>query len=202
MLEDRGRARGLQRLLGRRPPQPASSAADRPVARPLPSSRSSCRPPPATRARALKSAPRGPRPPADAAGTGPGTSPHSRGVGITLPGFASPSGSNAQRSFWNAARSGSANIFGMCCFLSTPTPCSPVIEPPSSTHALRILPDSSSAALGLALVGASSRRAGAGCRRRRGTRWPRSGRTPADSASIRASTSGSRVRGTTPSCTK
>ena len=79
------------------------------------------------------------------AGTGPGTSPHSRGVGITLPGLASPAGSNAQRSRWNAARSGSSNIFGMCFFLSTPTPCSPVIEPPASRQASRISPDSSSA---------------------------------------------------------
>ena len=52
-------------------------------------------------------------PPAGAAGTGPGTSPHSRGVGITLPGLARPPGSNAQRSRWNASRSGSSNIFGM-----------------------------------------------------------------------------------------
>ncbi len=44
---------------------------------------------------------------------GPGTSPQSRGVGITLPGFARWSGSNAQRSFWNAARSSSPNIAGM-----------------------------------------------------------------------------------------
>ncbi len=44
---------------------------------------------------------------------GPGTSPHSRGAGITLPGFARCSGSNAQRRRWNADRSGSSNIDGM-----------------------------------------------------------------------------------------
>ncbi len=44
---------------------------------------------------------------------GPGTSPQSRGVGITFPGFASPAGSNAQRRRWNASRSASENISGM-----------------------------------------------------------------------------------------
>ena len=44
---------------------------------------------------------------------GPGTSPHRRGVGMTFPGLARCSGSKAQRSFWNAARSGSENIDGM-----------------------------------------------------------------------------------------
>ena len=35
------------------------------------------------------------------------------GVGMTLPGLASPSGSKAQRSFWKASRSASLNILGM-----------------------------------------------------------------------------------------
>ena len=64
---------------------------------------------------------------------------------MTLPGLARPCGSNAQRSFWKAARSGSPNIRGMWCFLSTPTPCSPVIEPPASTHASRMREASSAA---------------------------------------------------------
>ena len=43
----------------------------------------------------------------------PGTSPQSRGVGITLPGFARPAGSNAQRSRVKASKSGSSNMRGM-----------------------------------------------------------------------------------------
>ena len=43
----------------------------------------------------------------------PGTSPHRRGVGITLPGLARWSGSNAQRRRWNAPRSASENWSGM-----------------------------------------------------------------------------------------
>ena len=50
--------------------------------------------------------------------------------------------------------------------------------------------------------GRRNRPAGAGCRRRRGRRWRRASRTPCPSSSMRSSTSGSLVRGITPSCTK
>ena len=132
----------------RRAPQRLGAAADRPHRlRRRARARAAARRPPATRLGPRHSEPlrQARRPRADAGGTGPGTSPHSRGVGITLPGLASPAGSNAQRRRWNASRSASPNIFGMCFFLSTPTPCSPVIEPPASRQASRIRPDSSSA---------------------------------------------------------
>ena len=81
------------------------------------------------------------------------------------------------------------NIAGMYARLSTPTPCSPVIEPPSSTHVRRSAGELLGA-LGLARAAPSrSRRAGGGCRRRRGrrsrpaactrTRARRSGAAPA-----------------------
>ena len=44
------------------------------------------------------------------------------------------------------SRSSAPNIFGMYRDLSTPTPCSPVIDPPYSMHVSRIAPDSTSAA--------------------------------------------------------
>jgi len=44
------------------------------------------------------------------------------------------------------SRSSALNIFGMYRDLSTPTPCSPVIEPPCSRQASRIAPDTFSAA--------------------------------------------------------
>ena len=57
--------------------------------------------------------------------------------------------------------------------------------------------------LGLALdARRRNRPAGAGCRRRRGRRWRRSCRTRSPSSSMRSSTSGSLVRGITPSWTK
>ena len=44
------------------------------------------------------------------------------------------------------SRSSALNIFGMYRDLSTPTPCSPVIDPPYSMHVSRIAPDTFSAA--------------------------------------------------------
>ena len=55
---------------------------------------------------------------------------------------------------------------------STPTPCSPVMVPPTSTQSSRISPPKASARSQFAgLVGVVTGSAGAGCRRRRGTRW-------------------------------
>ena len=94
----------------------------------------------------LKTAPPDLRRPAGARrGAGPGTSPHSRGVGKILPGLHSPAGSNAQRSSCMVSRSSRVNIFVMYLDLSVPTPCSPVIEPPCSMHRSRMAPDTSSA---------------------------------------------------------
>ena len=79
-----------------------------------------------------------PREPGPARAYGPGRSPHRRGVGNTLPGLQRPAGSNAQRSRCIVSRSFGPNIFGIAPFLSTPTPCSPVIEPPWARQTSRI----------------------------------------------------------------
>src|SRR4029453_13795626 len=69
---------------------------------------------------------------------GPGRSPHTRGGGHPLPGLLRPSGSKAQRASCMASRSAALNCLGRYCFLSKPTPCSPVIEPPCSRQVHRI----------------------------------------------------------------
>src|SRR6267142_4749879 len=76
----------------------------------------------------------------------PGFSPHSRGRGNTLLGFESCSGSNAQRTRCMVCKSGSLYIFDIIFFLSSPTPCSPVIDPPAPMHSSKILLESPSAA--------------------------------------------------------
>ena len=93
------------------------------------------------------------------------------------------------------------NIRGMYFALSMPTPCSPVIEPPCSMHRSRIAPETSSARS--ASPGTASSKSTSGCRlpspawNTLATRTPDAG----DSAAIRRSTSGSAVRGMTPSWT-
>ena len=87
--------------------------------------------------------------PATSSGCGtysPGFSPHRRVRGNTLVGFDSCKGSKAQRTRCMVSRSGSANIFDIMCFFSSPTPCSPVIEPPFSMHSSRMRSDNRSAA--------------------------------------------------------
>ena len=76
---------------------------------------------------------------AGARGTGPAPRRTAAASGRACPGFASPRGSKARRSRCIAARSSSPNISGIAHALSVPTPCSPVIEPPASTQASRIL---------------------------------------------------------------
>jgi hypothetical protein len=99
------------------------------------------------------------------------------------------------------SRSAALNILGMYRDLSTPTPCSPVIEPPASRHASRIWPDTSSAAA--SCPGTASSYSTSGCRfpspawNTFATRIP----AEADSDAICASTAPSDVRGTTPSWT-
>src|ERR1700722_2303616 len=73
-------------------------------------------------------------------------SPHNRGRGKTLVGFESCNGSNAHRTRCIVSKSGSANITDMYFFFSSPTPCSPVIEPPAFTHNSTIRNANSSAA--------------------------------------------------------
>ena len=106
----------------------------------------------------------------------PGRSPHSRGVGNTLPGLAMPSGSNAQRTSCMVSRSSGVNCLAILWRFSCPTPCSPVIEPPEAMHRSRIAPASSSASSAWPSTGRRTARAGAGCRRRRGRRWRRAAR--------------------------
>jgi len=72
--------------------------------------------------------------------------PQRRGVGKIFVGFESCSGSKAQRTRCMVTKSGSANIFDIIFFLSSPTPCSPVIEPPAAMHNSRILLERASAA--------------------------------------------------------
>src|ERR1700677_3605529 len=61
-------------------------------------------------------------------------SPQSRGRGNTLSGFEIFPGSKLQRTRCMVSRSGSEYIYPSACCFSLPTPCSPVIEPPWSTH--------------------------------------------------------------------
>ena len=68
------------------------------------------------------------------------------GVGKTLPGLEMLSGSKAQRTICMVSRSSSSYMRGMYFALSTPTPCSPVMEPPCSMHRSRIAPLTRSAA--------------------------------------------------------
>ena len=110
-------------------------------------------------------------------GTAPAPRRRAAASGRACPGLASPCGSKALRKRCIAARSASLNISGIAHALSVPTPCSPVIEPPASTHASRIGCASSSARAACALDRVRRRgRAGAGCRRRRGRRCRRAGR--------------------------
>ena len=138
----------------------------------------------------------------DAARYGPGTSPHSRGVGSTLPGLQRRCGSNASRTACITSRSSSREHPRHVVRLSAPTPCSPVIDPPASTQYVRISPATSSASVRLArhpLVVADQRVqvAVAGVKHVADAQ----ARPRSTSARIRPSTSGSLVRGTTPSCT-
>ena len=127
------------------------------VRRPAPASRTSRRPRPGPRARSVSSSvgrtlirrPPRVRPAASgcAALRRPGTSPHSRGVGKTLPGFEMFVGSKAQRTSCMVSRS----VVGVHPrhvrrLVRSPTPCSPVIDPPCSMQRSRIAPLTFSAA--------------------------------------------------------
>src|SRR5258706_11520501 len=59
-------------------------------------------------------------------------------VGTALPGFKSPSGSNAALTAGNVARSAGRNWLHIWLIFSMPTPCSPVIVPPTSMHSSRM----------------------------------------------------------------
>src|SRR4029077_14794803 len=65
--------------------------------------------------------------------------------GKTLLGLESSKGSKAQRTRCIVSRSGSLYIFDIIFFLSSPTPCSPVIDPPAAMHNSKILLESISA---------------------------------------------------------
>ena len=134
---------------------------------------------------------------------GPGFSPHRRGVGNTLPGVAqavagrTPGGRGP-----SSSRSSSPNIFGIEQALSR---ADAVLAGDRPAGVDAQLDDRLRPASRPALPRRRPRRrtapAGGGCRRRRGRRWPT--RSPALGAqlAIARSTSGSRVRGMTPSCT-
>ena len=124
---------------------------------------------------------------------GPGTSPHSRGVGSSFPGLQSPSGSNAraggpsprgrpQRTSRHRARlvDADAVLAG---------------ERPARVDArVQDLGRDRSARSPRPRPRRRRGRAGAGCRRRRGTRSPTRRPDSSPSASIRRSTSGARAR--------
>ena len=110
--------------------------------------------------------------------------------GRACPGSRGPPGRTRCAAASSPSRSASLNISGIAHALSVPTPCSPVIEPPASTHASRIWLASSSARVGLAFDPRRRRaRADAGCRRRHGRRCRRAARARCESSSIRRSTS-------------
>src|SRR5690554_2092305 len=66
-------------------------------------------------------------------------------VGMFLPGLSRPSGSNAAFTAWKVSSSSSLNCEHIWLIFSRPTPCSPVIEPPTATQSSRILPPTASA---------------------------------------------------------
>ena len=59
-------------------------------------------------------------------------------VGIALPGLSRPCGSNARLTPWKASAARPANCAHIWLSFSTPTPCSPVIVPPTATHSSRM----------------------------------------------------------------
>ena len=64
---------------------------------------------------------------------GTGTSPHRRGVGKTLPGLQDPGRiERAAHELHGVEVVGGEHLAACDCFLSAPTPCSPVIAPPAS----------------------------------------------------------------------
>src|SRR5690606_14193132 len=65
-------------------------------------------------------------------------------VGMALPGLSSPSGSKAALIAKNCSSSALLNCTHIWLIFSTPTPCSPLMVPPTSMHSSRILPPSSS----------------------------------------------------------
>ena len=91
--------------------------------------------------------------PARVGGRDTGRAPRRRAAasGTACPGSRARAGRTPARTRCIASRSASLNISGIAHALSVPTPCSPVIEPPASTHASRMRPASSSRAFGLAL---------------------------------------------------
>ena len=99
------------------------------------------------------------------------------------------------------SRSSAPNILGMYRDLSTPTPCSPVIAPPWEMHRSRIAPLTRSAAS--PAPGCASSKSTSGCRLPSPAWKTFATRTPEDddSSAIARNTSGSAVRGMTPSCT-
>ena len=134
---------------------------------------------------------------------GPGRSPHSRGVGKTLPGLAMPSGSKAQRTSCMVSRSSGVNCLAILWRFSWPTPCSPVIEPPEAMHSSRIDAGELLGVVGLALDRVVEQHervqvAVAGVEDVGDAQPDLVGHR----RSSRRRTSGSWVRGMTPSCTK
>src|SRR5687767_4508928 len=55
-------------------------------------------------------------------------------VGMALPGLSRPSGSKARFTPWKSSSSPAPNCTHIWFTFSTPTPCSPVIVPPTATH--------------------------------------------------------------------
>src|SRR5699024_9706726 len=131
----------------------------------------------------------------------PGRSPHRRGVGRSLSGLAMPDGSKARRNRWRVSRSSGPYIRGIAHTLSTPTPCSPVMDPPCSMHRSRMAPETSSARS--VAPGSESSNSTSGWRLPSPAWKTLATRIPllTDSSAMRRRTSGSAVRGTTPSWT-
>src|SRR5512139_899955 len=65
--------------------------------------------------------------------------------GTALPGLSRVAGSNAAFTSWKRVSSGVLNCAHIWLIFSSPTPCSPVMVPPTSTHSSRILPPKASA---------------------------------------------------------
>ena len=111
------------------------------------------------------------------------------GSGTALPGIEQAVRVERALDAWNAASSAAENCAHIWLIFSMPTPCSPVIVPPTSMHSFEDVGAERARC-------ARARRAGwhrtgsadAGCRRRHGTRSRSAGRTRCDSASIARST--------------
>lgn len=129
-------------------------------------------------------------------------STHRPGVGNSLPALSKFFGLNTSRMAVCAKISSSVKMKRISSFFSMPTPCSPVIDPPTAAHALRhSLPAASARSVSPGLLASNNT---SGCKLPSPAWKIFAIRSPylRLMLAISFNTSGSRLRGMTPSCTK